>query len=73
MLTCLLHHPGLSNAYAVPEGLWSEVNGLTPNTKDEVTLNYVASCCTSQVEIIGVDSVGNVGKCRIDMGVLGGQ
>ncbi|XP_063860185.1 von Willebrand factor A domain-containing protein 7-like [Scylla paramamosain] len=63
---------GLSNAYAVPEGLWSEVNGLTPSTKNEVTLSYGASCCTSQVEIIGVDTVGNVGKCRIDMGVLGG-
>ncbi|MPC24810.1 von Willebrand factor A domain-containing protein 7 [Portunus trituberculatus] len=72
LLIRLLHPPGLSNAYAVPEGLWSEVNGLTPSTKHEVTLNYGASCCTSQVEIIGVDTVGNVGKCRIDMGVLGG-
>ena len=72
MLTRLLHPPGLTSAYAIPAGLWSEVTGLIPSTKGEVTLTYGASCCTSQVEIIGVDTVGNVGKCRIDMGVLGG-
>nr|XP_014354546.1 PREDICTED: uncharacterized protein LOC102364600 [Latimeria chalumnae] len=26
-------------------------------------VNYTASCCTQDVEIIGVDKVGNVGKC----------
>uniref|UniRef100_H2ZVT1 Uncharacterized protein n=1 Tax=Latimeria chalumnae TaxID=7897 RepID=H2ZVT1_LATCH len=28
-------------------------------------VNYTASCCTQDVEIIGVDKVGNVGKCEV--------
>lgn len=64
---------GLSNVYAVPVGYGSEVIGLTPGTTDSVTVSYEASCCTSQVDIVGVDTVGNVGMCHIDMGVLGGK
>lgn len=72
--TCPTDSPsGLSNAYAIPAGLGSEVTGLKPGTTNPVTVSYAASCCTSQVDIIGVDTVGNVGKCRIDMGVLGGK
>lgn len=63
---------GLSNAYAIPAGFGSEVTGLSPGTTNPVTIHYEASCCTPQVDIIGVDTVGNVGKCSIDMGVLGG-
>ncbi|KAG7160513.1 von Willebrand factor A domain-containing protein 7-like 1 [Homarus americanus] len=64
---------GLVNVYARPVGLSTSVEGLKPGTKGEVVLTYWASCCTSQVEIIGVDSSGNVGKCIVDMGTVGGM
>ncbi|XP_042873279.1 von Willebrand factor A domain-containing protein 7-like [Penaeus japonicus] len=63
---------GLSNVYARPDGFVSVVTGLDPGTKESVNITYSADCCTSQVDIIGVDSMGNVGKCEIDMGALGG-
>ncbi|TOF90344.1 hypothetical protein CGJ15_24525 [Vibrio parahaemolyticus] len=64
---------GLVNVYARPDGLSSSVDGLNPGTTGNVVITYSASCCTSQVDIIGVDSLGNVGKCIIDMGVQGGM
>nr|XP_045609987.1 von Willebrand factor A domain-containing protein 7-like isoform X1 [Procambarus clarkii] len=64
---------GLVNVYARPEGLSLEIAGMTPGTTGEVVLTYGASCCTTQVDLIGVDSSGNVGKCSIDMGTLGGM
>ncbi|XP_037789699.1 von Willebrand factor A domain-containing protein 7-like [Penaeus monodon] len=63
---------GLSNVYARPDGIASVVVGLAPGTKDLVNVTYSADCCSSQVDIIGVDTQGNVGKCVIDMGALGG-
>lgn len=64
---------GLSNVYARPDGIASVVVGLAPGTKDLVNVTYSADCCSSQVDIIGVDTQGNVGKCVIDMGALGGN
>ncbi|XP_027213280.2 von Willebrand factor A domain-containing protein 7 [Penaeus vannamei] len=63
---------GLSNVYARPDGFASVVAGLAPGTKELVNVTYSADCCSSQVDIIGVDTQGNVGKCVIDMGALGG-
>lgn len=64
---------GLSNVYARPDGFASVVAGLAPGTKELVNVTYSADCCSSQVDIIGVDTQGNVGKCVIDMGALGGM
>ncbi|XP_037789385.1 von Willebrand factor A domain-containing protein 7-like [Penaeus monodon] len=63
---------GLYRVDAVPEGDSVSVSGFTPGTTADVTVDYTASCCTTQVDIIGVDGVGNVGKCHIDLGILGG-
>lgn len=64
---------GLYRVDAVPEGDSVSVSGFTPGTTADVTVDYTASCCTTQVDIIGVDGVGNVGKCHIDLGILGGK
>ncbi|XP_042877878.1 von Willebrand factor A domain-containing protein 7-like [Penaeus japonicus] len=63
---------GLYRVDAQPEGDSFTVSGFTPGTTAEVTVDYTATCCTTQVDIIGVDGVGNLGKCHIDLGVLGG-
>ncbi|XP_063588366.1 von Willebrand factor A domain-containing protein 7-like isoform X2 [Penaeus indicus] len=63
---------GLYRVDAVPEGDSVTVSGFTPGTTADVTVDYTATCCTTQVDIIGVDGVGNVGKCHIDLGILGG-
>ncbi|XP_071525808.1 von Willebrand factor A domain-containing protein 7-like [Panulirus ornatus] len=63
---------GLVSVYGRPAGFSTELTGFTPGTTDQVGMLYSASCCNSQVDLIGVDSVGNMGKCRIDMGTLGG-
>lgn len=63
---------GMSNIYARPDGYSTEVDKYTAGTTDPVRVTYDASCCVTQADIIGVDTVGNVGKCTIDMGDLGG-
>ncbi|XP_063613332.1 von Willebrand factor A domain-containing protein 7-like [Penaeus indicus] len=63
---------GLSVVYARPDGFQTDVSVFTPGTTDHVSVTYFASCCTTQVDIIGVDVQGNIGKCQVDMGTLGG-
>ncbi|XP_076061129.1 uncharacterized protein LOC143036957 [Oratosquilla oratoria] len=63
---------GLTSVYARPSGLWNNVSSFNPGTNRAVTVSYVADCCTTQVDLVGIDQMGNVGKCRIDMGLLGG-
>ncbi|ROT70713.1 putative von Willebrand factor A domain-containing protein 7 [Penaeus vannamei] len=63
---------GLYRVDAVPEGTTFGVSDFLPGTTADVETYYTATCCTTQVDIIGVDGVGNVGKCHIDMGVVGG-
>ncbi|XP_042873278.1 von Willebrand factor A domain-containing protein 7-like [Penaeus japonicus] len=63
---------GLSVVYARPDGFQTDVSSFSPGTTSTVSVTYYASCCTTQVDIIGVDVQGNIGKCQIDMGTLGG-
>ncbi|KAK7087106.1 hypothetical protein SK128_001407 [Halocaridina rubra] len=63
---------GLYSVYAKPEGNSVNIDHFTPGTNELVIVEYGADCCTLQADIIGVDGQGNVGKCNIDMGILGG-
>ncbi|XP_076061138.1 von Willebrand factor A domain-containing protein 7-like [Oratosquilla oratoria] len=63
---------GLTSVYSRPFGLKNNVSTFTPGTTNPVTISYEATCCTTQVDLVGIDQMGNVGKCRIDMGLLGG-
>ncbi|XP_066988330.1 uncharacterized protein [Macrobrachium rosenbergii] len=63
---------GLTAAYVKPDGFSTAVESFSPGTTDPVEVTHVSTCCSPQSEIIGVDGVGNVGKCKIDMGVIGG-
>ncbi|XP_064098255.1 von Willebrand factor A domain-containing protein 7-like [Macrobrachium nipponense] len=63
---------GMQKVYPKPDGFSSLVDDFTRGSTDPIRASFVASCCLLQADIIGVDVVGNVGKCQIDMGVLGG-
>ncbi|XP_068232515.1 von Willebrand factor A domain-containing protein 7-like [Palaemon carinicauda] len=63
---------GLSAAYVKPNGFSTDLESFSPGTIDPVQVSHVSTCCSPQSEFIGVDSVGNVGKCKIDMGDVGG-
>ncbi|KAK8405076.1 hypothetical protein O3P69_001567 [Scylla paramamosain] len=64
---------GLYLVTAVPDSQNMTVPSFTPGTTSEVHMQYLSDCCTTQVQIRGVDGHGNVGNCdKIDMGTLGG-
>ncbi|XP_064098706.1 uncharacterized protein LOC135209881 [Macrobrachium nipponense] len=63
---------GLTAAYVKPDGLSTAVESFPPGSTKPVEVTHVSTCCSPQSEIIGVDGVGNVGKCKIDMGAIGG-
>ncbi|XP_071536581.1 von Willebrand factor A domain-containing protein 7-like [Panulirus ornatus] len=63
---------GLYEVRAKPEVGDLQVEGLSPGTTNEVVAIHQATCCDTFVEIIGVDGQANVGKCTVDMGILGG-
>ncbi|XP_064098435.1 von Willebrand factor A domain-containing protein 7-like [Macrobrachium nipponense] len=63
---------GMQKVYPKPDGYSSLVDDFTRGSTDPIRASLDASCCVLQADIIGVDVVGNVGRCMIDMGVLGG-
>ncbi|KAK4303124.1 hypothetical protein Pmani_024717 [Petrolisthes manimaculis] len=63
---------GLYSVQSEPEPLSLTVTGLTPGTTSEVMADFVHSCCSPQAILRGVDGMGNVGECNVDMGTLGG-
>ncbi|CAL4114738.1 unnamed protein product, partial [Meganyctiphanes norvegica] len=71
--TAILQDPlsGILSVRADPP-IETSVSDFIPGDINPVTLTGFASCCTPQVDIIGVDMQGNIGKCQIDMGKLGG-
>ncbi|XP_068237397.1 von Willebrand factor A domain-containing protein 7-like [Palaemon carinicauda] len=64
---------GMEKVYPKPEGYSHHVDDFTRGSTTPIKVSLESSCCALQAEIIGVDVVGNVGKCQIDMGVLGGE
>ncbi|XP_042239447.1 uncharacterized protein LOC121877687 [Homarus americanus] len=58
---------GLYQVRANPETASMDVIGFTPGTRDQVQVTYASHCCNTEVEVIGVDGQGNVGKCLINM------
>ncbi|MPC47860.1 hypothetical protein E2C01_041619 [Portunus trituberculatus] len=67
------HGSGLYLVTAVPDEHNMIVPNFPPGTTSEVYMQYQTDCCTTHVQIRGVDALGNVGDCdEIDMGKLGG-
>ncbi|XP_071539177.1 uncharacterized protein [Panulirus ornatus] len=60
---------GLNRVYSRPEeGLI--LDGFVESTTDPVGATFSASCCVRSLEIIGVDEMGNIGRCHWDLGSL---